>query len=308
MSTDYSRHHRGLFWPALLILVGIVALLVNTGALSADRLYALFTLWPLILVVIGLDIVIRHTLRGIAADVAALLVVLIAVGGAVAYVAASPNLPGYGTNQTLDAHDTVGDISHASLQIDVGGATISITSGDAAGGDLYEAHIVYTGPTPSVSLDRSRGALTISQNVNGFDIFRSYHVQLDLKLNPNVAWSINENSGAATDTFDLAGLRLTSMTVNTGASREDVTLGPPAGRVSITVNGGALTARIHRPPQVEGSVSVSGGAVSLDADGRQQQGVGDLSYRSAGFAAASDAYVVTVDGGACTVVFDTVAG
>ena len=35
------HRYRSFFWPAVLILAGVVALLVNTGALSADRLYQL---------------------------------------------------------------------------------------------------------------------------------------------------------------------------------------------------------------------------------------------------------------------------
>ena len=78
--------YRGLVWPALLIFAGVVALLVNTGLLSVDRLYELVNLWPLILIVIGLELIVRRTAHGTTANVATALIVLLAIAGAAAYV------------------------------------------------------------------------------------------------------------------------------------------------------------------------------------------------------------------------------
>ncbi len=59
------NRYRSFFWPGVLILAGVIALLVNTGVLPADRLWELIALWPLILVVIGLEIIVRRTRRGL---------------------------------------------------------------------------------------------------------------------------------------------------------------------------------------------------------------------------------------------------
>ncbi|OLD92656.1 MAG: hypothetical protein AUG84_00750 [Chloroflexi bacterium 13_1_20CM_4_66_7] len=94
-----TPRYRSLLWPAILILAGIVALLVNTGRLPVDRLYQLVNLWPVILVVIGLELILRRTVRGLAGDLAAALIILIAVVGAAAYVTFGPN-PTRGRNPT----------------------------------------------------------------------------------------------------------------------------------------------------------------------------------------------------------------
>src|SRR4029077_13585745 len=80
-----GRGYRSLFWPAVLILVGVFALLVNGGFVPVERLDRLADLWPLILVVIGLELVVRRSLQGPSAEIAAVLVVLLAIGGAAAY-------------------------------------------------------------------------------------------------------------------------------------------------------------------------------------------------------------------------------
>src|SRR5438046_6757235 len=86
-----TYRYRTFFWPAILILGGIVALLVNTGQIPVDRLYQLVNLWPVVLVVIGLELIIRRTVHGLAAAVAAAPFVLIAVVGAAAYVTFGPD-------------------------------------------------------------------------------------------------------------------------------------------------------------------------------------------------------------------------
>src|SRR5713101_7167257 len=55
----WNRRYRSLFWPAILILVGVFALLVNVRLVPVERLDRLVDLWPLILVVIGLGVVVR---------------------------------------------------------------------------------------------------------------------------------------------------------------------------------------------------------------------------------------------------------
>src|SRR4029077_12293523 len=85
--------YRSFFWPAVLITVGIVALLVSSGVISADRLYLLLNLWPVILIVIGLELLGRRAFPGTAGEVAAVLIVAVAAAGAIAYVAIAPSVP-----------------------------------------------------------------------------------------------------------------------------------------------------------------------------------------------------------------------
>ena len=102
----------------------------------------------------------------------------------------------------------------------------------------------------------------------------------------------------------LASMPLKSMEINSGASREDITLGTPSGVVPITINGGALTVNLHRAPGVGASVNVSGGAVSLTFDGRQSHAIGEVQQSTG---SSSDTYRVDVSGGACTVTMDAAA-
>jgi hypothetical protein len=295
------RHYRSFFWPAVLILIGVVALLVNAGLVSTDRLSLLEDLWPLILIVIGLELLARRGLQGSAGDVAAVLIVLLAAGGAIAYVAVAPN-PG-GT-QKLDSSAAVGGLDHASLEVDVGAATITVVGSSSIEKDLYRASIEYSGPKPELNLDGSNGNLRIRQGNSSFGVFQTHRFTMHLQINSSVPWTIATNSGAATETYMLAAVHVGSFEINTGASREDITLGKPSGVVPIAINGGAVTVHLHRPAGTAASVRVSGGAVSLSFDGHQYRAIGTVGETTE---TQTNMYRAEINGGACTVTMDATA-
>src|SRR6185312_2270395 len=69
--------------PALFILVGLLALLVNLGVISTDRLYRLADLWPLLLVVLGLELLVnRARLPSAIETTASVLIVAVALAAA----------------------------------------------------------------------------------------------------------------------------------------------------------------------------------------------------------------------------------
>lgn len=292
---------RTFFWPALLILAGVVALLVNTGHISIDRVAQLFDLWPVILILIGLELIIRRSVRGRSAEILTAVVALIAIASALLYVAVGPSPA---ATATFDATAPGGSISHAALEIDVGSAAITMSGSDSLNGALYRAHIEYSGSRPNVTFDKSTGDVRIEQSTDGISFLQSRRFNMNLELNQAVSWTLTSNTGAAAETMNLSGVHVGAVTVNTGASREDITLGPPSGVVPVSVNGGALTVNVHRPRGTSASMVVSGGAISVNADGRQTRTIGSLSFQTPDFGGASDAYRVEVNGGACTVTLD----
>ena len=292
------RSYRSFFWPAVLILAGVVALLANTGFISTDRLAQLADMWPVILIVIGLVLIVQRRFQAASAELAALLIVLIAVGATIVYIAEAPNP---GSAHELDASAAVGALDHASLEINVGAATITVDGAKSLEGDLYRAHIVYSGPKPDVSLDRSNGSLRISQGTNSMNLFQARRFNILLHINTNLPWTITTNSGASTGTYNLAAAHIGSLEINTGASDEDVILGKPSGVVPVTVNGGQVTVRLHRPAGTAAAVKVSGGAISLNFDGHDNHAIGSLEQTTG---ASTNMFKVEVNGGQCTVTMD----
>src|SRR5258708_1070537 len=192
------RRYRSYFWPAVLILIGIIALLVNSGVISTDRLNLLFDLWPVILIVIGLELLARRTIPGKNGGVGGGVIVVVGGGGGMADVALAPNPTPSGK---LDSHATLGNLTHAALEIDAGAANITVAGTSSLEGDLYHATITYSGPKPQVNLDRSDGTLTISQGHSAIGVFQTRRFTLDLHINSTIPWTVTSNSGPLTTTL-----------------------------------------------------------------------------------------------------------
>src|SRR5262245_12945841 len=79
---------RSFFWPAILIVVGVVWLLGNLNiGLPPFDFFLLLQLWPLLLVVAGINLLIGRRFPLLRAAI-----VIIAVVGALAYVYLAPSL------------------------------------------------------------------------------------------------------------------------------------------------------------------------------------------------------------------------
>ena len=79
--------------PVVLIALGLIFLLINTRVLSSDALQRLSDLWPLLLVILGLQLVFRYLLDPRRSQIAGLAAAAIIVVAAVAYAIAAPPLP-----------------------------------------------------------------------------------------------------------------------------------------------------------------------------------------------------------------------
>lgn len=79
------RRERSLFWPVLFVGTGVLWLLINLHYIYVESFPALYRLWPLILIFIGLDI-----LAGRKSAVVSALLALLFVGGLAAILILGP--------------------------------------------------------------------------------------------------------------------------------------------------------------------------------------------------------------------------
>ncbi len=65
MTSMTPRRGPDLFWPIILIGAGVIFLLANLGIIPSNPWPLIWNLWPVILIVIGLDILLgRRSLLG----------------------------------------------------------------------------------------------------------------------------------------------------------------------------------------------------------------------------------------------------
>ncbi|MDQ6919037.1 MAG: DUF5668 domain-containing protein [Candidatus Dormibacteraeota bacterium] len=292
--------HRGLVLPGLLILFGAVALAANLNLLQWNSLYRLLDLWPVLLILIGVELAIRGLASPRTASAIGVVLVVLTAVGAIAYVALAPAIPTGG--QVLDSSEPISGLTEASLELSFGAADVNIHA-EPLEGTLFKSHIEYGGAKPDVSFDRSKGTLAISDSRQGFGFFFGPRGRrrIDLALDNGLPWSISISGGASHVTLPLGSLPVKDLSLSGGANNVTLTLGQPAGTVAVDVSGGAESVTIHRPSGVDARVVASGGANSVRLDNQHLSGFGDSSAQTAGYDGATNRYAIDVSGGASNV-------
>ncbi|MDQ2912205.1 MAG: DUF5668 domain-containing protein [Chloroflexota bacterium] len=303
------RARQGVFWPLLLIALGIVFLFSNFGVITGISWLAIASLWPLLLILIGLDIAFarRWPLPTLAAEI-----LVIATGFAL--LAYSPNLsPGIFVFSDGDgpgvADVTVprGNATELALSLNAGATrSYHVTGGATA---LVDAHSANPNLRVRVS-GTTRANVRLDQVSSGF-LRPADSDDIQIRVPSDLPTSITINVGAGEFDIDLSDVRLTDARVNLGASSMRFVLPKPTnGSVDIRMNGGASTITIVVPDGVEARIATTGGFLSLRSDntrlGTGGGGGGCIacgsSIETSGYAAASNRVTVTISAGASSIV------
>lgn len=296
------NRYRGFLLPVVLIVVGLLFLLDNLGWLSSDALLRLASLWPLLLVIAGIQVIANHTLDRRTARTTGLAVTALSLAGAVAYAALGPTQP-LGSEHA-HASERLSGLTSGTLSLDFAG-TVQINQ-SALGDTMFQADINYPNgdSAPDVSLDRSNGTVSIQGSQGAFfPFFRAGRRQIVITLNDRIPWALEIGGGAASIRLDISELRLTRLELSGGASSVDATMPAPSGTVPIDVSGGASHISM-RGPRAAWRIQVSGGATSVDIDGNSFGSLGgDVSRQSSDYDRATNRYAIQVSGGASHISF-----
>jgi hypothetical protein len=298
---------RGLFWPLLLITVGLVFLLANYGLIGPVSALAILSLWPLILILIGVDIAIgrRWPLAALAADV-----LVIAAG--LTLVATQPSAlpwssfvffhgndtPGTSTvvvppNVKL-ADGTVGPAKSMTFHLNGGAGSFNVTGG--ASDVLVRATSDQDNLSTKTTYRADQVDVRVDQTDRGFR-FASAPMHIDIQLASDLPTSFEMNAGAGEFVIDLRDVKVTDARINVGAASLRVVLPKPTGDVAITVTAGASNVVIEVPEGTEARVNTTGAVISVRSDNPRVSGT-----ETTGYASAKDRVTVRVNAGASSLV------
>jgi len=262
------RIHRGfLGWGIFLILAGAIPLAVRGGVLSADQLRNVGSLWPLILVGIGVGLILSRTRFAFLGGFIVAATFGVMVGGLLAAGVAGfgAGACGPGTSTTaFPAHDGTFDSSRASVDLDLncGDSTVSVATGSAwrvEGED--EAGV---GP----NVDSAGGVLSVRSR-NGddgpFDFFgkrQSWRITLPDATQLDTQMTLN----AGSSTVNLAGANIATLeaTLNAGSATFDLGAVHQIEEIQIELNAGSLDLTLPNLT-MNGSIEVNAGSVQLCA-------------------------------------------
>jgi cell wall-active antibiotic response 4TMS protein YvqF len=266
-----------LFWGLVLVLLGGLALLFNLGFLQPEQLSRLAALWPLLLIVVGLQIVLARLLPRAAAAIALSVLTFLLVFGAIGYAVTAPvSTP---SSRQVGVRDV--GTAPATLRVELGAAQIDIRYAGTGASALLN----YRGGSPRLTWDEGTRTLSVSHTTTAAGLLSpSSPDRLQVTLAGSATWTVVLDAGASSTTVSLAS---------------------PVGHERLTLNGGATELTIYRPAGAPLGVNVNGGANSVSVDGRSVgSAIGATSWSSPGFPATDDV-LVTVNGGANRVTVRT---
>ncbi len=258
-----SRKYRSLFWPMVLIGVGVVWLLANLGALRPASVGALVSFWPLILVFIGLDV-----LFGRRSPVVGATIGVLAIASVVGILIFAPalNLPAAasGTLQTKDISEPVGGATAANVNLDFSSQPVDVHTVSSPA-NLMEAHIEYYGGLSYSSNGNPTRQISLSPSSNvTFFLGWDNNAIWDIGLNPSVATALRINGASGSTTLDLAGLNLTSFTYDQGSGSAEVTLPAVAGGYTADFRGASGSLNLVLPENGSLALQIDGGSGSIN--------------------------------------------
>jgi hypothetical protein len=288
-----------MFWPLVLIGVGLVALLANYGLLQPVSVLSILALWPVLLILLGIDIAFarRWPLPTLAAEVViigAALFLAATQPAALSFTSFTFNSSSDCSNPTASTAIPRGALQSLTLRIDGGAARYRLMGGAAGAVEV-------TSDAGDICLrDRtagSRGDVRISQRGAHF----GGTTEIVVKVAGDLPLSLQVNAGAGELVLDLRDVKTTDVRLSVGASSTTLVLPrASAGEIQIRVDGGASSIVIEVPSDVEARVSVSGGLVTSNTTNPRMTKSGN-TIETTGYAAAKDRVTVTVNGGAMSV-------
>jgi len=302
------------------VAIGLIFLGSTLGYLSwsvGATFFALLSLWPVLLVSAGLEIIGRgldtQWLRLLSS-----LVVLAAVlvGGLVLPATDMQTrwFPFYwpwnssGTGDQAGSESFAfskprGNVTKATIVVRGGAGDVGIAAGDRDTLAAMSGESPFRNPFLAVTKTSAKAADVEASMGEGTTFFPfTGSSTLDVKLSPAVRWDVTVETGAASLEADLGGVSISSLTLKTGASSSEVTLRalpPNTGEVPVAVKAGAASVVIRVPEGAAVRVESRSGLSTVntpEALNRDETASGRV-YRTENWEDASARYAVRVEMG-----------
>lgn len=275
-----------------LILVGVILLLNTTGSLPWSVWLHILSLWPLLLVAAGLEII------GKGAGWKGLEVVssLLIIGGLIlgAFVLPASEATA-GVGWLRGAHgDEFEVVKKADPHVREGEAVIQGGVGSytlTAGEDLLRVvgRSAYGKPTVSAEMAGPRAIVSVTGPESGRvwvpGVWGASHIEVALA--ESVLWDLKIDAGAVALDADLSGLPLNSVEVRSGVSEVNLNLGAVRGGVKearVLVRGGVANFTVRIPEGVPVRVDAEAGLTNISvSDDIPRLSGGGRTWMTAGY-------------------------
>ena len=246
-----------IFWGLLFIVLGTLVLINDFTTIFMDWA-TIWKLWPLVVVLLGLSILIKHKYgKGVIAGLAA---IILAFAIFASFKTATHFFSNdfdidfgdgarheYGNTEYNEKYDST--LTYATLNFDAGAGTFIIS--DTTDNLINATTEGHKNNYKLTRLDSDSSSI-IDFNMGDKAIFRfgnDYKNEVDIALNSRPIWDMHFSVGAASIDFDLTEFKTKKIDVDMGAASIKIKLGSLYSEAQLNVDAGASDINIFIPKE-----------------------------------------------------------
>ncbi len=301
--------YRKIFWGLLLVLIGILFILKNTGVLFFNW-HTIFQLWPVILILWGISLIpVKDWIK----LVLSILTVLITFVAMQQYGPKDnhnwkfewndhnnrsgndeDNVTVY-NNVMSEDFDSITRYAELKLNIGVGNFKINDSTGKLIEVKHDNNNANYS-MTAKVEDSLTKIELSLDKGEFNDGNIRN---NVDIRLNPSPIWDLDLNVGAAEVDFDLSGFKTRNLKIQGGASDIDLKLGATLQLTDVKLEAGAASITI-RVPESAGCEIISNTFLS-SKDFKGFTKIGKQKYQTPNYEASTNKIKIDLQAGVARV-------
>lgn len=246
----------------ILIGIGLVFLLMNMDIVSGAILWNLFNLWPLILIVVGINIIFKN--NRIISVITWILFFAVLIGYGI--IKTEDQDKRFSSSETNVHMDKLEQTEIGELRLMLGGANVEVYAAD--GSSLLEGH--FTGWPVKRRLAYRDGKKIASIELRNEEIQwnRNKNNRYQIGLNKQMIWSIDADMGAINGTIDLSDVKIDDFELNVGAGNLHLIFGDQYQQTNVDIDAGATALDISIPKNIGVRLHSRGGISTTNLQGQ----------------------------------------
>ncbi len=253
--------------PIILIFLGIIFLLNNLGVLPWDLWTSLWKFWPVILILVGTEI-----LLGKKASFKTLLILAALIFVVPIFLSYNPFTNNPLTTEKFKIDESLGAATKAKINLDFPAFNLTIKSLDADSSFLVQGSIDYSQAAKKPELERTdifgESDLSLSESAQGkLPFISNLKTSGTLSLSRLVPTQIFLKTGASTDNIDLSNLKVEYLEINSGASNINIKFASGFNQ-KVLIRTGASSITLNLPESLAAKVTVNSQVKSVNAPDR----------------------------------------
>jgi len=272
---DERKPRPGLIGPLMLITVGVLLLLNQAGALPWRVWGILWRFWPVVLILIGLDILVKGS-RSLVVYIIGLLIAVTVLGGVVAYTLNQSRQDTSTWQAVSTDHLREGrqDADRGDVGLRFGAGTLAIralsdSSSFVEGTIEYGQYSAKAREDFGVQNGRASFSLeaqspSLPGSIPGLNIGDRW----DLKFTRRIPLDMSVDAGVGKVEIDLRDLKATTFSLKTGVGEVTVTVPAAAGKTRGSVDMGIGSITVLVPHGVAAQIDVSRALCTVRVDKR----------------------------------------